>query len=105
MDLLSQVTNGMLAGAAAVLISNSDDSGFMRLQPDPVPAASLPLNSGLPLYAALASGQLLTIRFSLAQLPTGRLVYGARLHGSVLSEERWACKQLYVAMGSSSTCV
>ena len=80
----------MLASAAAVLISNSDDSGFMRLEPDPVPAgsaaraisgpaASLPLNSGLPLYAALASGQLLTVRFSLAQLPTGMVTGGGRL--------------------------
>ena len=76
------MANAQAARAAAVLISNSDESGFMRLQPDPipsggtsrtvtVPSASLPQNSALPLYAALASGQPLTVQFSTARLPSG----------------------------------
>lgn len=78
----TQVVNAQAAHVAAVLISNSDDTGFIRLEADqPVsasnppnittPSASLPQNSGRPLYDALASGQALTVTFTAATLPTG----------------------------------
>ena len=77
-----QVVNAQAAHVALVLISNSDDTGFIRLEPDqPVsgstppnittPSASLPQNSGRPLYDALASGQALTVTITAATLPKG----------------------------------
>ncbi len=62
------MVNAIAAGAAAVLISNSDNTGFMRMNADAptpgfdppsitIPAASMPRNSATPLLAALASGQ------------------------------------------------
>lgn len=60
--------NAQAANAAAVFISNAENTGFMRMNPDDptpgfdpptisVPSASLPRNSATPLYAALTSGQ------------------------------------------------
>ena len=78
-----QVLNAMAADAAALLIANTDDTGFMRLElsasgtagaPAPaitIPAASMPRNSGLPLRQALINGQRLTVRFALSGLPAG----------------------------------
>ena len=70
----------MAADAAAVLITNTDDTGFMRLELSTagaaaplisIPAASLPRNSGLPLLQALATGQQLSVQFAPSSLPTG----------------------------------
>lgn len=67
-----QVANAQAANAAAVLISNTENTGFMRMNPDDptpgfdppsmtIPSASLPRNSATPLYAALRSGQVLNV--------------------------------------------
>lgn len=76
----------MAADAAAVLIANTDDTGFMRLELSTpagtagavtplisIPAASLPRNSGLPLLQALATRQRLSVRFAPSSLTTGEL--------------------------------
>lgn len=67
-----QVVSAQQAGAAAVLVANTQATGFMRMSPDPptpgfetpaitVPSASLPRNSATPLFAALAAGQVGTL--------------------------------------------
>ena len=67
-----QVANAQAAGAAAVLVGNTQATGFMRMQPDPptpgfespntvIPSASLPRNSATPLAAALAAKQVRTL--------------------------------------------
>lgn len=63
-----QVATAQVAGAAAVLVGNTQATGFMRMQPDPptpgfelpntaIPSASLPRNSATTLAAALAAKQ------------------------------------------------
>ena len=63
-----QVVNAQAASAAAVFISNTEDTGFMRMSPDDptpgfdpptisIPSASLPRNSARPVFDALSSGQ------------------------------------------------
>lgn len=82
-----QVVNAQAAHVALVLISNSDDTGFIRLEPDqPVsgstppnittPSAAIPQNSARPLYDALASGQALTVSLTQTTLAKGN----AKLH-------------------------
>ena len=44
-----------------------------------VPSASLPLNSALPLFAALTSKQMLQLTFADARLPTNRFERCCRL--------------------------
>ncbi len=76
-----QVLNAMAADAAAVLITNTDDTGFMRLELSAtagaappritVPTASMPLNTGRPLYEAIGAGQQITVTFQKSSLPTG----------------------------------
>ena len=78
-----QVINAMAADAAAVIITNTDDTGFMRLELSvaagtapptvTVPTASMPLNMGRLLYRALSAGQQLTVSFAKSSLPTGVL--------------------------------
>ena len=66
--MCTQVVNAQAASAAAVFISNTEDTGFMRMSPDDpmpgfdpptisIPSASLPRNSARPVFDALASGQ------------------------------------------------
>jgi hypothetical protein len=63
-----QVSIAQNAGALAVLIVNTQATGFMRMSPDTatqdftlptinIPSASLPRNTGTPLVEALSSGQ------------------------------------------------
>ena len=63
-----QVVNAQAANAVAVFISNTENTGFMRMNPDDatpgfdpptisIPSASLPRNSARPMFAALTSGQ------------------------------------------------
>lgn len=88
------MVNAQDAGATVVLISNSDNTGFMRMNPDAatpgfapptitIPSASMPRNSAAPLLAALASRQVRKAQLSCV-LPSAHNHEAICLHAAQL---------------------
>ncbi|KAK9836281.1 hypothetical protein WJX81_001826 [Elliptochloris bilobata] len=76
----TKAANAQAAGAAAVLVVNTDDSGFFRMDQEPaysgaaihVPVCGVSQAPGALLWAALATGAPLSVAFSAYALPTDR---------------------------------
>lgn len=76
---MMQAQTAMAASAAAVLISNTQEGGFLRLVADAnysgppirVGVASMPRTTAGPLYAALAAGMALSVQFLNASISLG----------------------------------
>ena len=73
-----QAKNAMAAGAAALVLANSNANGYFRLSPDPgaaapsIPVFSVPLSTYSLLTGAIQLGSTLKMRIQTYALPSGQ---------------------------------